>query len=244
MKKQKIVSLLLVAALMVPLCTTAFAAAGDTVNPEFATPTETDLSATTSTEVTIGSLVYLPVIKVTIQEGVSIIANPYQMPWTPAAGGTPDNSSVISVARAIKSNSTLKIDVTAKPTVTPGSTTLQIFAEPIPDDVKKAGTKAISLDYNTAVITAVGTAGKTAAEGWDGTSTSTDITTGTFKTVPVKESEANVAKIQLPKADDDTDAKAVYGAFKITGECSGNGWSNADAVTVNIVYDIAPVIGS
>lgn len=235
MKKQKIISSLLAAALMVPLCTTAFAAA---TQPTPTTVPGAELTeAKTTTDITIGSTIYLPTIKVSIKDGTSIITNPYKMDFDSDGDGTADmNDSIISVPTVIESTSTIKMDINAKPTLTTNSQTLDVRTEPITDTTQKS----IYLVYNTNVISGKGGTAKTVAEGYDGVA-------GQHQPIK-KEADAtssDVVNIQLPAADsEDVTNDAVYAAFKITGDCSGKGWTSADAVTIKVAFDISPVMGS
>lgn len=214
MKKQKVVSLLLAAALMVPMCIPVVGAAAEVLT-----------ESKTTTDITIGSTVNLPTIRVTIGNTADIVANPYKMTYN---GGT-DTDTIISTPTTIKSNSTIAMDITAKPVLSTSSNTLEVLTAPITDRTKKS----IYLLFNMDSVTDA-----TAAGNYDGTSS-----TGAH--IAIKKDDVpspNTGKISLAAATDDTDTNAVYGAFIITGDCAGTGWTTSDAVNVKVTFDIAPVV--
>lgn len=223
MKKQRFVSLLLVAALMIPLCTTAFAAG--------ATTTDTEVTTDGAT-IQIPSNLNLPTIKVTIGAPPEICVNPYKMPYEHPKLTGPANDSVISVPAWIKSNSTLKMKIIAAPSVTTTGGNVEIMDKDIDDGIV-TGPKQLSLVMYMDTVTGVGPTGKTAAESY----------TGGSNKIFVKGDGSNTVEITMDAADDETDAKATYGAFLINGKSRGGDWNKTqDTPTITIVFNIVPVI--
>lgn len=221
MKKQKVISLLLAAALMVPMCIPVVGAA----------EAEKVLDQTTSsTDIVIGSTVNLPTIKVTIGATTDIVANPYKMSYKPD-GSSIDDDPIVSTATTIESTSTIDVDVTAKPSLTTSSDDLVVLTSSIKDRTQKS----IFLQFNMDTITTVVTTDlETTASNYDGVS---------GQHAPIKkENDAPLNQAKITLAAIDTTNTESWGAFRITGDCSGTGWTNDDAVTVKITFDIAPVV--
>lgn len=226
MNKQKIIAVLLAVAL---LCTTAFAATTPT------TQNGKDLTETdTHAEFLITSFVNLPTIKVKIGTITQIVANPYKMQYDPIGDGDDADmvdDTVISKPTTIQSDSTIAIKVVAEPSATTDGN-VKILTSPILNKDEKS----IFLQFCMAEIAGVGGTGKTAAEGY----TPVDADAISIKqsgTTPL-----NTKEITLPAASTDNGTASTWGAFKIRGECAGTGWTNSDAVTVSLVFDIAPVV--
>lgn len=225
MKKQRFVSLLLVAALMIPLCTTVFAA-GDTTSD-----TTIDKITAEGTTIQIPSKLNLPTILVTIGAPQEVCVNPYKMKYEhPSAPGTEQDDSVIAAPTWIRSNSTLKMKVTATPSVEVKGDIL-VSETDVTEGI--TGPKKIYMEMCMDKVSGVGPAGKTAAEEFTGSANKAVVTEGGSKTV----------SMTMLAADDGTDAKATYGAFLIQGHSCGANWSNtSDRLTITVVFKFEPDI--
>lgn len=180
-----------------------------------------------SATINITTTLNLPAIKVTIGTPGAVVINPYKMKYT--LNSTDYTDSLITAPTSIKSNSTIKIKVDAKPTVIKNSSSdLKIATESTASRTDKAVFMELLMDN-------VDAQGDVAT--FDGSS-------GTPAKAVVKESSPETATITMPAAADETDGNAKYAAFRIKGDSSGTDWTSDDKVDLSIVFDIAPVIGA
>ncbi len=192
--------------------------------PAMAADTEIAQGAT-GTEITINSELKVPTIKVTVGPSTNVIVNPYQMTFD-----TNKTDSLYNTATTIKSNSTIKVNITATPTATGNGVTFMETAVPTGDNAP--ATPAVHMVLKMKAVADSTTAGSYA--GADGE-----------EALIVKQGDpTHSATITMDAASDATDANAKWGAFVITGDTGGNGWTNDNAITVKIIFTIKPVIGA
>ncbi len=192
--------------------------------PAMATDTEIAQGAT-GTEITIGSNLMVPTIKVTVGTPANVIVNPYKMTFD-----TSKTDSLYSTATKIKNESTIKVDVKATPTGSGNGVTFMETAVPTGDT--RPSTPAVHM-----VLKMNNTADETTAGSFDGTGT------GVQEALIKKEGDSAIqsATIQMPEAT----SGATWGAFVITGDSGGDGWDQTNnAITVKIIFTIKPVIGA
>jgi len=185
----------------------------------------------TGTTITITSELHVPTIKVTVGVTPGIVVNPYEMSVTPTGESSSTNQSLYTKATTIKSNSTVKMDVTATPT---GSGNGVTFMETtVPTGENRPASPAVHM-----VLKMDNVADEATAKAYAGASGE--------QALVVKDDNSNSPKsatITMPAATDATDTNAKWAAFIITGETGGDGWSNDNAITVKVIFTIKPVIG-
>lgn len=195
--------------------------------PAMATDTVVAQGAT-GTEITIGSTLHVPTIKVTVGTTTDVIVNPYKMEFE--AGKT---DSLYSAPTTIKSNSTVSMDVTATPTGSGNGVTFMETA--VPTGANRPASPAVHM-----VLKMDNATDKTTAEAYDGTAGQ--------EALIVKDDNSNSPKsatITMPAATDNTDTNAKWAAFIITGDTGGDGWDQTtNAITVKVIFTIKPVIGA
>lgn len=213
MKKQKIVALLLVAAIMLPMSTTSFAAS--------TAPTEIDKESS-HTAITINSDLKLPVLKVTIGSYGNVTVNPYKMDFDPGDGSSV-NDSFFSAPTSLVNESTIDVKVKATPSAKTDSNDLKILSAP-PDD--SVTVPSLFMQYTMK----------------SGLASATDYTTydGTTPDAQVVIKETNAESCEMTMAKKATNP--TYGAIKILGKSAGPNWDESDKVTITVVFDIIPVI--
>ena len=215
MKKQKLIAFCLTVVLMFSMSVMAFAA--DT--------TVTDASS--DTEITIGSTLHIPTIKVTIKTPANVIVNPYQMEYDPTnAAGVTD--SLISAPTEISSDSTIKMKIEATPSVTPAAgSSVQVSTTSISDPSKVTDPTV----YLTMKIGEAATQADVTSFNITNPDETTVLTTGS---TPVT--------LVLNKTGG-TGSDTKYGAFKFSGQSAGSGWKATDLITVKVLFKINPVVG-
>ncbi len=190
--------------------------------PAMAADTEIEQGAT-GTEITIGSTLHVPTIKVTVGATTDVVVNPYKMTFD-----TDKTDTLYNKAATIKSNSTIAVDVTATPSATGNGVTFSEVVVPTGSNRPTSPTVHMVLKMDNV-------ADETTAQGYTGASGQ--------EAVVVKQGDpTNSATIQMAAADDNTDTNAKWAAFVITGDTGGDGWSNDNAITVKIIFTIKPVI--
>jgi len=215
MKQRKILSGLLVLALMLGLCVPVSA---------------TDLDETSSsTTVTFTSTLKLPTIKVTIGTGTDMTVNPYNMKVN--IGGTDKTESLITTPVEIKSTSTIGITITADPKVTVDAGTDVETATLVGKTLTKP---TVFMQFSMGTLTSTLTLTP---------SCNFDPSTASVKKITIgKESLSDLPTLELD-AGSDSDPK--FAAFQITGETGGPGWSkDSSKVGATVAFNIAPKLGT
>ncbi len=179
----------------------------------------------TGTEITIGSTLHVPTIKVTVGATTDVVVNPYKMTFD-----TNRTDTLYNKAATIKSNSTIKVDVTATPTATGNGVTFSEVVVPTGANRPTSPTVHMVLKMDKAND-------ETDAQGYTGA-------TGQEAVIVKQGDTANSATIQMDAATDNTDTNAKWAAFVVTGDTGGDGWSDDNAITVKIIFTIKPVIGA
>jgi len=223
MKRRKLISSLLALALTLALAVPAFAA-GETLN-----------GTKNSTEITIGTILNVPEIKVTIAPLPSMVINPYKLAYTGTASVPSGSDSLISAPALITNESGVGIKITAKPYI--------------------SKTSSVNIVETKSAAEAEGLTQPTAYMGFmfaSAVTDTTDLTDSTKVTWPadadataLKSSTTadGVASIDLTLAKPTSPATATYGAYKIIGATGGKTWTDENKFEVKILFDIAPVIG-
>ncbi len=194
--------------------------AGLTV-PAFAVDQTVDKTGTL--EITVSTVLNLPTISVTIADPSAVVVNPYKQEYTLAS--TTASHALISNPSSIKNASNVGVDISATPSVSTNSESLVIRTSPIED----RSTKQLFMKLNMAPVT----------QESDVTSY-TGAETGTQSAVIKTGDALETATITLAQGD----TTATWGAMKITGDSCGSGWTDSDAITLKIVFDIQPQMGT
>lgn len=227
MKKSKIMSSLMVASLVLTLCSSVFAVDKFTESPGQITY---DITST----------VNVPTLKVTIQEPAGTVVNPYGMtvdiPWD--ASHTTDQT-VFSVPRLITNESDIGMVITATPTaqvptyaalsnmeIPEGSTDTAIFLKL---SMAQASDSTIT-DY----------------KGADDASGTTSFSGTEFAVFTDKNSNQKQTCSVTLNAIDKTTTPGTdipsYGAYLIHGNSSGSKWVKDDKINMNLIFDIQPKV--
>lgn len=219
MKQRKFLSGLLALALAMGLCVPV-SAAGE---QELAT-------GATGTTITITSTLQLPKIKVTIAGTPAIAVNPYKMSFTPTGASGPITDTLFSAPTTIKSNSTIKMNVSATPTASSdGNVTISATE----DTVATATTPTVFMKLAMKTVNASGDVATFAG------------TESGVETAVVKKSDSGskeTATITFDAAATEQESDAKYAAVRFLGSSGGQGWTANDTVTVSVVFNIDPVI--
>lgn len=218
--KKKLLASVLALSLALGMCSSAFAV-------DVATAGETTIEVTT--------VLNLPTIKVTIATPANVVLNPYKMQYEDTTNGLTGSDSVISKATSIQNDSTIKMSISATPSLETNSNDLEILtAAPAEGSTQKA----LYLALNMAPV-----ADATAAGNYDGTATGT--VTAVVKKVGTTPLDKKTIELAAATYTSGTLTTSTYGAIRFTGACSGTTWAAADEITkLSIVFDIAPVIGA
>lgn len=218
MKRNKILASLLALSLSLGLTVPAFAAENKVVE------------TTGEVTITVGTVLNLPTIKVTINDPSMVVVNPYKQTYTGSgsAAGLTGSDSLISKATGIKNESNVQVDISAKPTVTTDSQSLEIRTEPISDSDRT--TKQLYMQLHMAPVAA-----ESDIDSYDNTKS------GTQSTVIKKDGASTPVVISLAALSGST---ATYGAMRIMGDSCGSGWTTSDNITLSIVFDIQPHVGT
>lgn len=220
--KKKLLASVLALSLTAGLCTSALAAEGDKV-----------VDKTGQTTIEVSTILNLPTIQVTIATPASVVVNPYKLPYD---DGTLDGSaSVISAPTSIQNDSTIKMSISATPSLETNSIDLAILpSAPAADSTEKA----LYLALNMSPVDAQGDIANYTGSG-DKT------VTAVVKKVGTTPLDTKSIELDAATYTSGTLTTSTYGAIRFTGACSGTTWADADKITkLSILFDISPVIGA
>lgn len=227
MKRRKLISSLLAAALTLGLAVPAFAEGDVTLT-----------GANNSTTITVGTTLNVPEINVVLAPLPGMVINPYKLDYN--YNGSTVSDSLISAPALITNNSKMKIKVSAKPYVSVTGGVNFVDTKSGVDSAGDAATAFVEFMYATTVnkdnLASTGTSPST----WPTEGTVVKSSTNGSEVAPI---DLTLAAATAGATESDPTTPA-YGAYKIQGATGGKSWSSDNKFTVTILFDIEPVIGS
>lgn len=218
MKHRKLISSLLALALTLALAVPAFA-------------TDTTLDGTnTSSTITVTTELNVPTISVTIAPVSGMVINPYKLSYSGTVSGS---DSLISAPALITNNSLMKVKLTAKPFVSDAKEVTIVGTKGAAEGTTEKAAAFVEFMFATGMNASAPNDPAQATFGADGSGLA--LKTGNAESVTTP------AEVTLEKADDET--HPTYSAYKLQGATGGTGWTSENKFTIQIVFDIAPVIG-
>lgn len=215
MKRRKLLASILALTLSFGLSVPALAAGDVQLN-----------ETTNSTTITVNTTLNVPTIDVVIAPLADMVINPYQL--------TVDskNDSLITVPALITNNSEIKIDLTAKPFVSDAKGVVITATK-----AEAESTTAKAAAYMEFAFADTMTSNDVTAATFNGSSYALKEGTGDGITTPPKTTLTAATK-------SGSTVTPTYSAYRISGVTTGKGWTSENKFTVQIIFDIAPVIGA